>query len=219
MTQTTTPISEKRKTKQATWTKHLVISPATPAINKPIPYHIIHNLHPTNPNILNTTPLPLLTIQHIYKHNTSSPLVRHPPSRGLLLRQTPLLANLHLCNDKFWARPILPTDVESAARLPPFQTSPRTHLPHKNTKRSPPNTQTQPTPTSPPLPISPDPPAIIRNKHKSALQQVPQKENIDKMVSLIEQHYEWQGKSFILDISTLNRVFFNRSTKALGVPT
>ena len=42
---------------------------------------------------------------------------------------------------------------------------------------------------------------------------------IDKMVSLIEQHYEWQGKSFILDISTLNRVFFNRSTKALEVPT
>ena len=42
---------------------------------------------------------------------------------------------------------------------------------------------------------------------------------IDKMVSLIEQHYEWQGKSFILDISTLNRVFFNRSTKAFGVPT
>ena len=30
---------------------------------------------------------------------------------------------------------------------------------------------------------------------------------IDKMVSLIEQHYEWQGKSFILDISTQNRVF------------
>ena len=40
---------------------------------------------------------------------------------------------------------------------------------------------------------------------------------IDKMVNLIEQHYEWQGKSFILDISTLNRVSFNRSTnKATG---
>ena len=60
---------------------------------------------------------------------------------------------------------------------------------------------------------------LIRNDDDVDKEKGQRSKYVDKIVSLIEQHYEWQGKSFILDISTLNRVFFNRSTKALKVPT
>ena len=82
----------------------------------------------------------------------------------MLLRQTPLLAHVHQCYDKSWARPITPTDVEPAARPSPFLTISRTQPPHRNTKRTPLKTQIQSALTPSPYQLYPNLPSDNNNR-------------------------------------------------------